>query len=169
MLCLTCGKSTENAKFCNRSCSAVHSNRASPKRARKKTHCLTCGVELPYKYKERKRYCPEHNPQSRDWNSITIGAIRENVSYQVHARIRDQARRLYKKAGLPTTCAACGYSRHVEICHRRAIESFPDETPVAVVNALENLVALCPTHHWELDNGFLDFPGRGPTDKATAF
>ena len=32
---------------------------------------------------------------------------------------------------------------------------FPDETKVLEINSIENLIALCPTHHWEFDNGLL--------------
>jgi hypothetical protein len=52
-------------------------------------------------------------------------------------------------------CKNCGYDRHVEICHIRPINSFPEDTPVAVVNDLSNLVALCPNCHWEFDHGLL--------------
>lgn len=49
----------------------------------------------------------------------------------------------------------CGYDRHVDICHKRDIADFPDNTLLKTVNHIDNLVALCPTHHWEFDNGYL--------------
>ncbi len=55
----------------------------------------------------------------------------------------------------PRVCHNCGYDKHVEICHIRAIGDFPDETPVSVVSGIENLVALCPNCHWEFDRGLL--------------
>ena len=48
--CQTCGKETKNPKFCSRSCSAVNSNRKSPKVLKKKRFCKTCGVEIFAKY-----------------------------------------------------------------------------------------------------------------------
>jgi hypothetical protein len=37
------------------------------------------------------------------------------------------------------------------------LTSFPLETPISVVNALDNLVGLCRNCHWEFDNGLLQF------------
>lgn len=65
------------------------------------------------------------------------------------------ARQTYTKSNLPRVCRNCGYDKHVEICHIRAINTFPDDTPISVVNDLANLVALCPNCHWELDHGLL--------------
>jgi hypothetical protein len=37
----------------------------------------------------------------------------------------------------------------------RSLTSFPLDTPIAVVNDLDNLVGLCPNCHWEFDHGLL--------------
>lgn len=87
----------------------------------------------------------------------TLGDIQRAAKYQVSAHLRTIARHLYNKANLPRVCANCGYAKHVEICHIQPINTFPDDTPVAVINALENLVALCPNCHWEFDHGLLRF------------
>ncbi|MBE7514091.1 MAG: HNH endonuclease [Anaerolineales bacterium] len=34
------------------------------------------------------------------------------------------------------------------------IEFFPDSL-LSEINAIDNLMALCPNHHWELDNHLL--------------
>ena len=49
----------------------------------------------------------------------------------------------------------CGYYKHIEICHIKPIRDFPLDTPILEVNDLSNLIGLCPTHHWEFDNGIL--------------
>ncbi|MEO8392532.1 MAG: HNH endonuclease [Chloroflexota bacterium] len=85
----------------------------------------------------------------------TLGDIHRAAKYQVSAHLRTIARSEYTKANLPRVCANCGYAKHVEICHVKAINSFSEETPVAVINDLTNLVALCPNCHWELDHGLL--------------
>ena len=85
----------------------------------------------------------------------TLAEVQRSAKYQVNAHLRTIARRLYNNANLPRACHNCGYDKHVEICHIRAINSFPDDTPIAVINALENLVALCPNCHWEFDHGLL--------------
>jgi hypothetical protein len=58
-------------------------------------------------------------------------------------------------AALPKRCVNCGYDKHIEVCHRRALTSYPLDTPIAIVNDLSNLVGLCPNCHWELDHGLL--------------
>ena len=60
---------------------------------------------------------------------------------------------------LKATCCLCGYDRHAEACHLKSVSSFPDETLIVEINSPCNLVAMCPTHHWELDNGFIFFTG----------
>lgn len=52
-------------------------------------------------------------------------------------------------------CQICGYTNHVEVCHIRPVSSFNLDTPISVVNQRNNLVILCPNHHWELDNNLL--------------
>ncbi len=85
----------------------------------------------------------------------TLGDIHRAAKYQVSAHLRTIARYNYDKANLPRVCANCGYDKHVEICHVKAINSFPAETPVAVINDVANLVALCPNCHWEFDHSLL--------------
>lgn len=76
--------------------------------------------------------------------------------HQYHAKVRGYARVAY--AG-PLACFDCGYSLHVAICHVRDLSKFPLTATIAEVNEPGNLVALCPTHHWEFDNGYLSVGG----------
>lgn len=152
MKCLNCGKFTMNPKFCSSSCSAKYNNRNFPKRSRKKYYCKSCGVEIGY----RRSYCSECNPtRLHDFNNVTIAEIRSRARYQAHAWIRKLARRVFDNSDLEKCCYKCGYSRHFEICHVKAIQDFPSTATMAEVNSLENLVALCPNCHWELDHGLL--------------
>lgn len=43
----------------------------------------------------------------------------------------------------------------MEVCHTKAISSFPPETKIREVNRLDNLVYLCPNHHILLDRNKL--------------
>ena len=52
-----------------------------------------------------------------------------------------------------------GYDKHYEVCHIKAVSDFSEDTPITVINHIDNLVALCPNHHWEFDNGLLDIAG----------
>ncbi len=150
--CLNCGKETHNPKFCSLKCSATYTNKFYQKRKAKPQFCKYCGKPLVGK---RQTVCDECNPNIVDWMGRTVGDIQRSAKYQVSAHLRTIARSVYEKADLPRVCANCGYDKHVEICHIKPINSFPDDTPVAVINDLANLVALCPNCHWELDHGLL--------------
>lgn len=62
---------------------------------------------------------------------------------------------MYKSSGKPYCCAICGYSTHIEIAHIKAVSDFEDSATIAEINSIDNLIALCPNHHWEYDNGIL--------------
>ena len=151
MNCRNCGVETSNPSFCSRSCAATLTNK-TPKRKGRVWLCGDCGCQVP----ERRKFCRNCHPFFVDWSTVTLAQMRARALYQHSARIRGIARSIYRQSDKPKRCAICGYDRHYEICHVRAINEFSDETPIATINALSNLVALCPNHHWELDNGYLD-------------
>ena len=152
MKCLNCGAETTNPKFCCVSCAASYNNRAFPKRQKQRYYCKSCGCETSY----RRSYCTVCDPtRPRDFSNVTITEIRSRARYQANAWIRRLARRTYYSSEKPKRCAKCGYSKHFEVCHVRPILDFPDETTISTVNALDNLVALCPNCHWEFDHGLL--------------
>lgn len=150
--CLHCGYGTLNPKFCSRGCAAVVNNRKFPKRTELLKKCAGEGCEewLPNRVKKRK-FCSKCRKPVYDWKSSTLAEIQGARKYQRSSRVRDWSKAVYAKSGRPYICQHCGYSKHVEICHIKAIHSFPPETPVAVVNDIENLIALCPNCHWEMD------------------
>ena len=49
----------------------------------------------------------------------------------------------------------CGYSKHYEVAHIKAVADFDDNDLISEINSENNLIALCPNHHWEYDNGLL--------------
>lgn len=49
---------------------------------------------------------------------------------------------------------------HFDVCHIKPIGSFDDDTLVAEINDLTNLVPLCKNHHWEMDHGLLSNEDR---------
>jgi len=70
--------------------------------------------------------------------------------------IQKHARKIFISSNVPQKCLICGYEKHVEVCHIRGVMEFPDDTTVAEINSLKNLVGLCPNHHWEFDNDKLE-------------
>ncbi len=159
MHCLTCGKLTDNPKFCSNSCAATYNNRHFPKRHKKENFCVSCGAPAP----ERRKYCDNCAPNLMNWSSKTIADLRKDGYDQTYRIIRMLARRIYTESGKNLRCAKCGYETYVEICHIKAINSFSKNALISEVNALNNLIALCPTHHWEFDNGLLDLNALGET------
>lgn len=70
--------------------------------------------------------------------------------------IRKDAQSVFDKSNSSRCCAICGYDKHIEIAHIKAVADFDDETLVSEINDINNLIALCPNHHWEYDNGMLE-------------
>lgn len=152
--CKCCGKETKNPNFCSRSCSAKTTNKI-PKRKKKINYCSFCGKETGF---FRRKFCTECNPMNKDWNSITYGEATQTRKYQKNSRIRNLSRKIYKSSGKPKRCMICGYDKHFEVCHIKPISSFPKTATVGEINNIDNLIALCPNHHWELDHGNLILP-----------
>ena len=69
--------------------------------------------------------------------------------------IRKDSQATYIKSGKPLKCKVCGYDKHVEIAHIKAVSEFPPQATIGEINSIDNLIALCPNHHWEYDNGVL--------------
>lgn len=67
--------------------------------------------------------------------------------------IRAIARRIYRNSGKPQSCYKCKYDKYYEVAHIRPISKFPKNTPPSIINDINNLIALCPNCHWEMDNG----------------
>ncbi len=159
MNCLACGKATHNPKFCSNSCAAKYNNQRFPKREKKGNACVSCGKPAP----KRHKYCEDCAPDLMNWSSKTIGELSQDGYDQTYRIVRLLARRIYTESGRPLRCARCGYATHVEICHIKPIKSFSKVTLISEVNRLDNLVPLCPTHHWEFDRGLLRLSALGET------
>jgi len=63
--------------------------------------------------------------------------------------------RTWNKHKLDLPCQHCGYSKHVELAHIKAISSFDPNSSVWDVNNPNNVVQLCPNCHWEFDSGMI--------------
>lgn len=126
-------------KFCTRSCAAYYNNSKKPKANRQK-------IKSPKRYKKfdilsiKTKQCLFS--ESKNWQSA-------RSSIQKHARF------IYESYQKPKNCLICGYTAHYEICHIKSVASFPSESLIVQINAIDNLIALCPTHHWEFDNNVI--------------
>lgn len=149
MNCINCNQVTNNPKFCSRRCSAILTNKTYPKKKKIIRHCMKCGVITI-----GKRKCCEN---CRRTNSTLLLSKKESLTSdtQRYRRIRSSARIVARSYGLLDSCGICGYSLFVETCHIKPISSFSDSTLLSEINDPNNLIGLCPNHHWEYDNGYL--------------
>jgi predicted restriction endonuclease len=131
-----------------------NSERVKRWRERHKKLCPSCHKKL---IRSDSMTC---NSCSRFLGDITIEqAIYKNLhKSSAFALIRNRARSLYRKDILKG-CVICGYTNHVEVCHIKPISDFPMNTLISVVNHRNNIVALCPNHHWEFDHHLINLKG----------
>lgn len=155
MKCLNCEKETVNPKFCSKSCSATWNNHVKPKR-KTANKCLVCGASaLSYRHYRCKTHWDEYLKNKH--KNKTIGEYRQLLSIRgkhpswQHAHIRSFARSWLRQLTLEP-CRSCGYDKHVELAHIRAVSDFPDTALLSEINSLENVIPLCRNCHWEFDN-----------------
>lgn len=127
-------------KFCNHSCAATFYN---PRRPIRRSLCVVC-QKNPRKKKGNGKTCEScFDKYKNRLGNLTKG--------ETNARsIRNHARVVAKPEG--KSCNKCGYSKHVEVCHRKAVSLFPKTALVKEINSFDNLILLCPNCHWEFDH-----------------
>jgi hypothetical protein len=82
----------------------------------------------------------------------TLKELNSTYARHKYQLVRKHATTVMKRLGIPRICNECGYDKHVEICHIKAISEFAENATFTEINSKLNLVYLCPNHHWELDN-----------------
>jgi hypothetical protein len=132
--------------FCSSSCSASYNN---IRKQRKQHYCATCG-KVTYKNIPRCRECSIKNTTDV-YGEKTLGSFTSTYARHKYQMIRVHAHRMM--SDIEKECYICKYNKYVELCHIKPIASFLSESKLNEINAIENLVYLCPNHHWELDNG----------------
>lgn len=85
----------------------------------------------------------------------SLSTVTNGNKQNLYRQIRCNAK-TYSKYCTSKSCEYCGYDTHVETCHIKPISSFDmDNSTLWDVNNPNNLISLCPNHHWEFDNGHL--------------
>lgn len=153
--CAYCGNKCKYT-YCSRACT----NKGTPQRYENRKDrntmvrvCPTCNLGFT---KRRSTYCSGRCYDAKKLvNTLTLAEAmsryKKHHKSSAYALVRSHARTLLKD--LPKICRLCGYSKHVEVAHIRAISDFPDTTLISEVNQISNLVQLCPNCHWEYDSG----------------
>ncbi len=137
-------------RFCNQSCGARYNNLVLglPRHKPKIRTCSMCRAAYTYSAVRSNR-CIECRPLPRE---STLSA-RKKSGCRIQ-EIRTHARLVLFRAR-ERKCEICGYSVRVDCCHIKAVKEFSKDTLLSEINKLENLKALCPNHHVELDLGLL--------------
>jgi len=138
MICLECGKEFTPTMGLNKICSEeCRMNRKNRKRRKSKQirKCIWCEEEFEAA-DHRKKYC----------------SVKCKRSFQSKFRkdhvLRNRVKRIGFKKLLPNECEICGFSRVIQYAH---IVSVKD----GGVEERDNLLALCPNHHWLYDHNEL--------------
>ena len=127
-------------KFCSNSCSAIVSNR-------------TRKIEKVIKIKNK--VLKTSNNLIKSQNKGKIFKLSKNWQ-SARSAIRRNACLVFKNSKKEYKCFICGYSHHVEIAHIRPVSDFNAESELSEINNINNLIALCPNHHWEFDHGVIN-------------
>lgn len=158
--CNHCGNETTNPKFCSRSCAAKETNKTPKRKLERK--CSNCDSIVR---NWRSSLCEKHfqiyisNKRTTLENLTLNDYVNRECIKNLHpsskfAHIRGLCRSWNKdKTSLP--CYNCGYTKHVELAHIKAISLFDLTAKLGEVNHSNNIVQLCPNCHWEFDNGLL--------------
>lgn len=141
--------------FCSRSCAATFNNKHVIKRKLTK-QCKTCGKLI----RAANTYCKN----CFKVNYVADQTLQEAMANETrkanrYRKVRLHARKTYLESGRPQLCCNCGYDKHFEVCHIKDICDFCPSCLIAEINAPDNLIALCPNCHWELDHGHLKVGG----------
>lgn len=93
-----------------------------------------------------------------DISSLTKAQLFDRYKQWQTARslIAKMARQSFNNSDKPKQCIICGYDKHYEVSHIKAVSDFDGSATIAEINNINNLIALCPNHHWEYDNDILD-------------
>jgi len=151
-ICKQCVTPTTNPKFCSSSCSAKFNNKNVRRHGSEPNLICKCGrpkgrvsknCTLCYANERREGLL------KRPIQSLFLPGQAQRFQYN---KIRTWAKKFMIEWNRPKVCEACGYDKHVEVCHKRSIADYPGMTALGEVNSKENLVYLCCNCHWEYDD-----------------
>jgi hypothetical protein len=162
--------------FCNLSCSTSHQHKVRkektpPKPTTIQSLCEFCNTSIELRLLKRGNYsvakCPEcirtkklekRGVVSTRTELRTKGELFGSSKNWQSARstIRKNAASILQASKQKPECKVCGYAKYVEVCHIKSVSEFTDDALLGEINSLDNLVYLCPNHHWEFDNNGLD-------------
>jgi hypothetical protein len=148
----TIASQAKRKAFCSKSCSATYNN--LHRKHNKKNVCPECGYEITKYATSCTKCCKRKEFTVHLVTKDTLKESRKNYQ-SARSTIRHHALHVWKNSGKKNLCFVCGYKNHIEICHIKPVSGFNGNATIEEINNIENLIALCPNHHWEFDNGIL--------------
>ncbi|MCK5617299.1 HNH endonuclease [Candidatus Pacearchaeota archaeon] len=136
--------------FCSLRCAVTFNNINRPKKS--KTKKCKCGNTIFI----RATYCKQCDPRFVDWSKRTLKDLNKFGNYNKHRYLRDNSLREYRNKCNINSCLICGYDKHIDVSHIKAVSKFDVNTPISKINNINNMVPLCKNHHWEFDHGLID-------------
>jgi hypothetical protein len=162
-------------KFCSQSCSAQFNNRKRTKNSLGKPGyrdyiCKCCGQLVVSKHVrqicDRCRrlglYIPSRDESETLEEIMNRLGVKTTSDQKLRSIIVTHARQTYRRNDKEFICNICGYIKHTNVCHIRPWTKFPKTASLGEINNIDNLISLCPNHHWEFDHNLLE-----DKDKAT--
>ena len=151
--CKQCGKVIEvkehemcsevrKKTYCDRSCSATYNNKVRERNLKNKKNKVVKEKKPTFGYLE--------GVTKKEFFDL------KGVYYKFRAVIRRHAHYIYHQNNGEKKCKVCGYKNHVEVCHIKSVSSFGNNDLITDINSFNNLIGLCPNHHWEFDNGIIN-------------
>lgn len=156
----------KNPNICH-SCSSIIMVKEHEKvpAVRKKKYCNKLCLGKAHKLKwidfPKKRKTKKFINKSKFYylENLTKGKLFQITTNWQSARgcIQKHARFVFEQSNQLKKCRMCSYDKHYEVCHIKGVSDFnEDSLIVEEINKIENLMALCPNHHWEFDNNLID-------------
>lgn len=171
VICFSCGKEFNKIpseikkskhNYCSHSCAAKSTNKL--RTSNPKTIC-SCGNRKDRKAKFCQK-CKNLNEFERVQNSEISKYILKGNARIKYSPIRKWAKIASNFYNLSKECSICSFSIHTEVCHIKPISSFSENQLMKEVNSKENLIRLCPNHHYMLDKGLIS-PAEVRTRKSS--
>lgn len=156
-------RSKTGRHFCSKSCSAKVTNVGQRKNPPVDRTCKGCGVTYHTTGQHRSiNFCKDCTyTKGETWyKDKTLREYQEKDSVKnlhrssVNAHVRNFARS-WNKNLKEQPCQCCGYDKHIEFCHIKAISSFDSDALLGEINSPDNIAILCRNCHWEFDHGEL--------------
>lgn len=162
--------------FCSLKCSTTYNNIVAPKKIGPPRECKICKAIYVFgKHKHKSKTfcntCLEQKKMKKTKSNSKffhekVGEFRvvnnERPKWLNRTSICAFNRK-WNSHLLEYACQVCGYDKHVELAHIKPVSAFDNSETLGTINSENNLLVLCPNHHWEFDKqnlSLLEIPQR---------